>query len=99
MRVKRPHELEEQIAARNSRLCTRLAPSKGGRPVKIFTDNSVETIVFGSLRRIMTPSMSFKSKSIPHCHGGGKGYVYARPLTLGMENCQLMRHQEKIFVI
>ena len=26
MRVKRPHESEEQIAARNSRLCAPLAP-------------------------------------------------------------------------
>ena len=49
MCVKRPHESEEQIAARNSRLCARLAPIKEGRPVKIFIDNSVETIVFGSI--------------------------------------------------
>jgi hypothetical protein len=48
MRVKRPHESEEQIAARNSRLYARLALIKEGRPVKIFTDNSVKTIVFGN---------------------------------------------------
>ena len=48
MRVKRSHESEEQIAARNNRLCARIAPIKEGRPVKIFTDNSVETIVFGN---------------------------------------------------
>jgi hypothetical protein len=46
MRVKKPHESEEQIASRNSRLCARLAPIKEARPVKIFTDNSVETLVF-----------------------------------------------------
>ena len=45
MRVKRPHETEELITARNSRLCARLAPLKEWRPVKIFTDNNVETIV------------------------------------------------------
>ena len=46
MRVKRSHISEEQIAARNSRLCARLAPIKEGRPIKkIFT---VETIVFGN---------------------------------------------------
>ena len=45
MRVKRSHESEEQ---RNSRLCAPLAPIKEGRPVKIFTDNSVESIVFGN---------------------------------------------------
>ena len=38
MRVRRPRELEEQIAARNSRLCGHLVPIKKGRPVKIFTD-------------------------------------------------------------
>jgi hypothetical protein len=38
MRVERPHESEEQIAARSSRLCARLAPLKEGRPVKIFTE-------------------------------------------------------------
>ena len=43
MRVKRPHELEEKIAARNSRF---LAPVKKARPVKISTDNNVETIDF-----------------------------------------------------
>jgi hypothetical protein len=48
MRVKRSHGSEEQIAARNSRLCARLAPVKEGQPVKIFTDNSGETIVFGN---------------------------------------------------
>ena len=48
MRVKRPHESEEQFAARNSRLCPRLALIKEERPVKIFTDNSVEPIVFGT---------------------------------------------------
>ena len=48
MRVKRSHESEEQIAARNSRLCALLAPIKEGRPIKIFTDNSDETIVFGN---------------------------------------------------
>ena len=48
MRAKRSHESEEHIAARNSRLWARLAPIKEGRPVKIFTDNSVETIVFGN---------------------------------------------------
>jgi hypothetical protein len=36
------------IAAKNSRLCARLAPIKEGRPVKIFTDNNVETIVLGN---------------------------------------------------
>jgi len=41
MHVKRPHESEEQIAARNSRLCVRLSPTKEGRPLKIFTDISV----------------------------------------------------------
>jgi hypothetical protein len=46
MHVKRSYESEAQIAARNSRLCACLAPIKEGRPVKIFTDNSVETIVF-----------------------------------------------------
>ena len=46
MHVKRPHESEEQIAARNCCLCARLALIKEGGPVKIFTDNSVETIVF-----------------------------------------------------
>ena len=51
MRVKRPHESEEQIVARNSRSCAPLASvnadgGKGG-PVKIITDTSVETIVFG----------------------------------------------------
>ena len=48
MRVKRSHELEKQIAARNRCLCARLALIKEGQPVKIFTDNSVETIVFGN---------------------------------------------------
>ena len=48
MHVKRPHESEEQIAARNSLLCAHLGPIKEGRPIKIFTDNSVETIVFGN---------------------------------------------------
>jgi hypothetical protein len=48
MRVKRSHESEEQIAARNGRLCARLAPIHEERPVKIFTDNSVKTIVFGN---------------------------------------------------
>ena len=51
MHVKRPHESEEQFATRNSRLCARPAPVKGdggkGPPVKIITDNSVGTIVFG----------------------------------------------------
>ena len=46
-RVKRSHESEEQIAARNSR--AHLTPTKEGRPVKIFTDNNVETIVFGNI--------------------------------------------------
>ena len=46
MRVKRPHESEEQIAARNNHLCARLALIKEGQPVKILTDNSVETTVF-----------------------------------------------------
>ena len=48
MRVKRSLESEEQIAARNSHLCAHLAPIKEERPVKIFTDNSVEAIVFGN---------------------------------------------------
>ena len=48
MRVKRFHESDEQISARNSRSCARLAPIKEGRPVYIFTDNSVDTIVFGN---------------------------------------------------
>jgi hypothetical protein len=48
MRVKKSHESEEQIAARNSRLCAHLAPIKEEQTVKIFTDNSVETIVFGN---------------------------------------------------
>ena len=52
MRVKRPHESAEQIAARNSHLCARLASIKEGRPVKIFTDNSVKTIVFGKTEMI-----------------------------------------------
>ena len=52
MRVKRPHESEEQIAAKNSRLCARLAPIKEGRPVKTFTDNSVETIVSGNTEMV-----------------------------------------------
>ena len=39
---------KKKIVARNSRLCARIAPIKEGRPVKIFTDNSVETIVFGN---------------------------------------------------
>ena len=47
VRVKRSHESEEQIAARNIRLCARLTPIKEGRPVKIFTDNSVEIIFTG----------------------------------------------------
>ena len=48
MRGKGLHESEEQIAARNSRLCAHLAPIKEEQTVKIFTDNSVETIVFGN---------------------------------------------------
>ena len=48
MRVKRSHESEKQIASRNSRICAHLAPMKEVRPVKIFTDNSVETIVLGN---------------------------------------------------
>ena len=48
MHVKRSHESEEQIAARNNHLCAHLAPIKEGRPVKIFTGNSVETTVFGT---------------------------------------------------
>jgi hypothetical protein len=48
IRVTRPYESEEQIAARNSRLCACLGPIKEGQPIKIFTDNSVETIVFGN---------------------------------------------------
>ena len=48
MPVKRPHESEEQIAARNRRLCARIAPINEGKPVKIFADNSVETKVFGN---------------------------------------------------
>ena len=48
MCVKRSHELQEQIAAGKSHLCAPLAPIKEGRLVKIFTDNSVETIVFGN---------------------------------------------------
>ena len=48
MRFKRPHESEEQIAARNSHLCALLAHIKEGRPVKIFTDNSDEITVFGN---------------------------------------------------
>ena len=47
MRVNRPHESEKQIAARNIRLCAGLALLKEGRLVKIDTDNSDETIVFG----------------------------------------------------
>ena len=50
MRVKRPQESEKQIAARNIRLCARHVPIKEGRPVKMFTDNSVETIVFGNTK-------------------------------------------------
>ena len=48
MRLKRCHESEEQIAARNRHLCARPAPIQEARPVKIFTDNSVVTIVFGN---------------------------------------------------
>ena len=48
IRVKRPHESQEQIAATNSHLCARLPPIKEERPVEIFTDNCVETIVFGN---------------------------------------------------
>ena len=48
MCVKRPYESEEQIAARNSRLYASLALIKEVRLVKIFTENSVETIVFGN---------------------------------------------------
>ena len=44
MRVKRCHESEVEIAARNNRLWARVAPIKEGRSVKIFTDNSVEII-------------------------------------------------------
>ena len=48
MRVKRSHKSEEQIAERNCRLCAHLAHIKERRSVKIFTDNSVETIVFSN---------------------------------------------------
>ena len=47
----------------------------------------------------MTLSMPFKAKLSPHRNKGGKGHEYACPLTLGMENCQLMRHQDNFFVI
>ena len=72
MRVKRPRESGEQIAARNSRLCARLAPIKEGRPVKIFTGNSVETIVLGNTEMNTTLWMLFKSKLSPHRHRVGK---------------------------
>ena len=41
--------------------------------------------------------MSFKSKLSPHRHKGGKGSEYTCPLTLGIESCQSMRHQEIYF--
>ena len=43
--------------------------------------------------------MQFKSKLSPHRQGGGKGYEYACPLTLGMESCQSITHQDNFFVI
>ena len=42
----------------------------------------------------MTLSMSFKSKLSPHRHRGGEEKEYACLLTLGMESCQSMRHQD-----
>ena len=72
MHVKRSHESEELIAARNSCLCARLAPIKEGLPVKMFTDNSVETIVFWNTEMNTTLSMPFKSKLSPHRHRVGK---------------------------
>ena len=44
-----------------------LTPINEGRPVKIFTDNSVETIDFGNTK------IPFKSKLSPHRRRGGKG--------------------------
>jgi hypothetical protein len=41
--------------------------------------------------------MPFKSKLCPYRHMSGKGYEYACPLTLGMESCQSMRHQDNFF--
>ena len=46
------------------------------------------------MRLILTLSMPFKSKLSPHGHRGGKGYAYACPLTLRMESCQSMTHQD-----
>ena len=43
-----------------------------GRPVKIITDNSAETIVFGN-NEINNNSMPFKSKLSPDCKRDGKG--------------------------
>ena len=50
-----------------------LAPIKEGRPVKIFTDNSVETIVFGSTY-IPHPC----NHTVPHrCEEGSSSvYIY-----------------------
>ena len=70
-----------------------------GRPVKIITDNSVETTFSGKMRLIMTLSMPFKSKLSPHRHRGGMGYEHACPLTLGTGICQSMKHQDNFFVI
>ena len=41
--------------------------------------------------------MPFKSKLSPHNHSGGKGYEYTCPLTLRMESCQSMTHQNNFF--
>ena len=78
----------------NWMICTPLATIKEGRPVKIFTDNSVETIVFGNTEINTTLLMPFKSKLSTHRHRLGKEYEYACPLTLKMESCQSMRHQD-----
>ena len=47
---------------------TRKGGGGKGQPVKIITDNSIETVVFGTLRWIMTLTMPFKSKLSPHRH-------------------------------
>ena len=87
MHVKRPHESEAKITARNSRLCARLASIKEGRPVKIFTQNSVETIVFGNTEMNNDYLDAVLSKLSPLFHRGGQGKEYACTLALGMESC------------
>ena len=45
----------------------------------------------------MTLSMPFKSKLGPHRYRDGKGLECACPLTLRMEICQSIRHQDDFF--